>query len=99
MASIFRLSRPHLSFPPRPPAIPLTKVVSHHYLRSMTETAQRPTGPQQTAQHQHRQRMPAAERRELVLEAAVAEFAVHGLAGTSTDDVARRAGISQHNLF
>jgi AcrR family transcriptional regulator len=43
--------------------------------------------------------MPAAERRELVLDAAVAEFAVHGLAGTSTEDVARRAGISQPYLF
>ena len=43
--------------------------------------------------------MPAAERREMVLEAAVAEFAVHGLAGTSTEDVARRAGISQPYLF
>jgi AcrR family transcriptional regulator len=46
-----------------------------------------------------KQRMPAAERRELVLEAAVAEFAVRGLAGTSTEDVARRAGISQPYLF
>ena len=55
----------------------------------MTETVQRET----------RQRMPAAERRELVLEAAVAEFAAHGLAGTSTEDVARRAGISQPYLF
>jgi AcrR family transcriptional regulator len=43
--------------------------------------------------------MPAAERREMVLEAAVAEFAAHGLAGTSTEDVARRAGISQPYLF
>ena len=43
--------------------------------------------------------MPAAERREMVLEAAVAEFAVRGLAGTSTEDVARRAGISQPYLF
>ena len=43
--------------------------------------------------------MPAAERREMVLEAAVAEFAVHGLAGTSTEDVARRVGISQPYLF
>jgi AcrR family transcriptional regulator len=55
----------------------------------MTETVQRET----------RQRMPAAERRELVLEAAVAEFAARGLAGTSTEDVARRAGISQPYLF
>src|SRR5215472_17012232 len=46
-----------------------------------------------------KQRMPAAERREIVLEAAVAEFAAHGLAGTSTEDVARRAGISQPYLF
>jgi len=46
-----------------------------------------------------KQRMPAAKRRELVLDAAVAEFAVHGLAGTSTEDVARQAGISQPYLF
>ena len=43
--------------------------------------------------------MSAAERRESVLETAVAEFALHGLAGTSTEDVARRAGISQPYLF
>ena len=43
--------------------------------------------------------MPAAQRRELVLEAAVPEFAAHGLAGTSTEVVARRAGISQPYLF
>ena len=43
--------------------------------------------------------MPAAERREMVLEAAAAEFAAHGLAGTSTEDVARQAGISQPYLF
>src|ERR1700684_4562550 len=46
-----------------------------------------------------RQRMPAAERRELVLEAAVAEFAAHGFAGASTEEVARQAGISQPYLF
>jgi len=60
----------------------------------MTEIVQRETSRGQT-----RQRMPAAERRELVLEAAIAEFAAHGLAGTSTEDVARRAGISQPYLF
>jgi len=43
--------------------------------------------------------MSAAERREMVLEAAVPEFAIHGLAGTSTEEVARRAGISQPYLF
>jgi AcrR family transcriptional regulator len=44
-------------------------------------------------------RMSAEERRELVLEAAVTEFAARGLAGTSTEDVARAAGISQPYLF
>ncbi len=43
--------------------------------------------------------MSAAERREAVLEAAVTEFAARGLDGTSTEDVARRAGISQPYLF
>ena len=43
--------------------------------------------------------MPAAERREMVLDSAVAEFAVHGMAGTSTENVARQAGISQPYLF
>jgi AcrR family transcriptional regulator len=44
-------------------------------------------------------RMSAGERRELVLEAAVTQFAARGLAGTSTEDVARAAGISQPYLF
>jgi AcrR family transcriptional regulator len=44
-------------------------------------------------------RMSAEERREAVLEAALPEFAAGGLAGTSTEDVARRAGISQPYLF
>ena len=44
-------------------------------------------------------RMSASERREQVLNAALAEFAARGLAGTSTEDVARRAGISQPYLF
>ncbi len=44
-------------------------------------------------------RMKAGERREMVLAAAVAEFGAHGLAGTSTEDVARAAGISQPYLF
>jgi AcrR family transcriptional regulator len=43
--------------------------------------------------------MTADERRELVLEAALSEFAASGLHGTSTEDVARRAGISQPYLF
>jgi AcrR family transcriptional regulator len=43
--------------------------------------------------------MTAEERRESVLDAAMTEFAARGLAGTSTEDVARRAGISQPYLF
>ncbi len=43
--------------------------------------------------------MSAEERREEVLEAALTDFAAGGLAGTSTEDVARRAGISQPYLF
>ena len=44
-------------------------------------------------------RLTAAERREAVLDAALIEFAEHGLHGTSTDAIARRAGISQPYLF
>lgn len=39
--------------------------------------------------------MGAGERRELVLEAATRAFARTGFAGTSTDAVAREAGVSQ----
>jgi len=39
--------------------------------------------------------MPAAERRELILAAASRAFAVGGYAGTSTDVIAREAGVSQ----
>jgi AcrR family transcriptional regulator len=44
-------------------------------------------------------RSTAEERREDVLNAAVIEFAGGGLDGTSTDAIARRAGISQPYLF
>jgi len=44
-------------------------------------------------------RHSAAERRADVLDAALVEFAERGLEGTSTDDIARRAGISQPYLF
>src|SRR5277367_2201454 len=44
-------------------------------------------------------RSTAEERREDVLKAAVIEFAAGGLDGTSTDAIARRAGISQPYLF
>jgi AcrR family transcriptional regulator len=44
-------------------------------------------------------RQTAAERRVAVLRAAVTEFAKSGYAGTSTDAIAARAGISQPYLF
>jgi AcrR family transcriptional regulator len=45
------------------------------------------------------ERKTAGERREAVLEAATAAFAHGGLHGTSTEEIARRAGISQPYLF
>lgn len=44
-------------------------------------------------------RHTAEERRAEVLKAAVAEFALHGLHGTSTEMIARRIGISQPYIF
>src|SRR3954470_2932298 len=44
-------------------------------------------------------RLSAAERRDSILDAAMVEFAERGLEGTSTEDIARRAGISQPYLF
>lgn len=44
-------------------------------------------------------RLSAAERRDDVLDAALLEFAERGYEGTSTEDIARRAGISQPYLF
>lgn len=44
-------------------------------------------------------RQTAGERRTAVLEAATKEFAARGFHGASTEDIARRAGISQPYLF
>jgi len=44
-------------------------------------------------------RHTAEERRAEVLKAAVAEFALHGLHGTSTEAIAKRIGISQPYIF
>ncbi len=41
----------------------------------------------------------AAERREVLIEAAVAAFAEHGFHGTPTTEIAKAAGISQAYLF
>ena len=45
------------------------------------------------------ERKTKAERREEILDAAVAEFAAKGLHGASTDEIARLAGISQPYVF
>jgi AcrR family transcriptional regulator len=44
-------------------------------------------------------RSTAAARRDEVLDAAMIEFSDHGFEGASTEDIARRAGISQPYLF
>ncbi len=45
------------------------------------------------------QRKSAEERRDEILEAALAEFAERGLHGASTEEIAKRAGISQPYVF
>jgi AcrR family transcriptional regulator len=45
------------------------------------------------------QRKSATERRDEILEAALHEFAAHGLEGGSTEAIAKAAGISQPYVF
>jgi AcrR family transcriptional regulator len=45
------------------------------------------------------QRKTAEERRDEILEAALVEFAERGLHGASTEEIAKRAGISQPYVF
>src|SRR5262249_2554148 len=45
------------------------------------------------------QRLSAEERRDAVVEAAILEFARNGYAGTSTQAIASRVGVSQPYLF
>jgi AcrR family transcriptional regulator len=51
------------------------------------------------SQYEPRRNQTAADRRDAVLDAAIAEFARLGLHGASTEDIARRAGISQPYIF
>ena len=46
-----------------------------------------------------RQRVPAAERRDALIEAAVHEFAHGGLHGTPVDKIARTVGVAQPYVF
>jgi AcrR family transcriptional regulator len=51
------------------------------------------------AMHAVTTRKTADERREDILVVALEEFGEHGLHGTSTDTIARKAGVSQPYLF
>lgn len=46
-----------------------------------------------------RQRVPAAERRDALVEAAIHEFARGGLHGTPVERIARRVGVAQPYVF
>jgi AcrR family transcriptional regulator len=48
---------------------------------------------------QARQRVPAAERRDALIAAAIEEFALSGLHGTPVDRIARRVGVAQPYVF
>jgi AcrR family transcriptional regulator len=50
-------------------------------------------------QNRTRQRVPASERRDALIEAAIGEFAVGGLHGTPVDRIARRVGVAQPYVF
>jgi AcrR family transcriptional regulator len=51
------------------------------------------------APEQTRRRVPAAERREELISAAVHEFAQGGLHGTPVERIARRVGVAQPYVF
>ncbi len=52
-----------------------------------------------TGEKSPRQRVPASERRDALIEAAVHEFAHGGLHGTPVDRIARRVGVAQPYVF
>jgi AcrR family transcriptional regulator len=49
--------------------------------------------------NQPKQRVPAAERRDALIAAAIEEFALGGLHGTPVDRIARRVGVAQPYVF
>lgn len=46
-----------------------------------------------------RQRVPAAERRDALIDAAIHEFALGGLHGTPVERIAKRVGVAQPYVF
>jgi AcrR family transcriptional regulator len=59
----------------------------------MTTSSSTPTEPPV------RQRVPASERRDALIDAAMHEFAHGGLHGTPVDRIARRVGVAQPYVF
>ena len=57
------------------------------------------TSTETTRSTDSRQRVPAAERRDALIDAAVHEFARGGLYGTPVDRIARRVGVAQPYVF
>jgi AcrR family transcriptional regulator len=55
--------------------------------------------PSPTATGAKRQRVPAQERRDALIDEAVHEFARDGLHGTPVDRIARRVGVAQPYVF
>ena len=52
-----------------------------------------------SASSKRRERVPAAERRQALIEAAIHEFARGGLHGTPVERIARRVGVAQPYVF
>src|SRR6201996_4087790 len=52
-----------------------------------------------TTEKTSRQRVPASERRDALIEAAVQEFSHGGLHGTPVDRIARTVGVAQPYVF
>jgi AcrR family transcriptional regulator len=55
--------------------------------------------PATSTRKSSRQRVPASERRDALVEAAVHEFAHGGLHGTPVDRIARKVGVAQPYVF
>jgi AcrR family transcriptional regulator len=55
--------------------------------------------PAPTSPERARQRVPAAERRDALIAAAVHQFAHGGLAGTPVERIARQVGVAQPYVF
>lgn len=71
-------------------------IAPRHKISDVLNMASAPTPSQNKTP---RPRVPASERREALIEAAVHEFAQTGLHGTPVDRIARRVGVAQPYVF